>query len=167
MEVTGAGGAGTPGLGRPGAWVRGAPAEWMGPGAVLDVGLGGRRWVTEGIYLWAIDDVLEDADIVVWLDLPYRTCIRRIVVRHAVASARGNNRHKGLRNLWNFAWGARRYWTTTTPRSPTGPTDWSALTRAQTKITLEPHRAKVVHLRSRHSVDAWLTRSRESSTGFG
>ena len=114
-------------------------------------------WISEGIYLWSIERVLEAADVVVWLDLPYRTCARRIVVRHALASARGNNRHKGLRKLWRFAWTSRRYWQTTTPRPPTGPTDWNALSRAQTVLTLDPHRSKVVRLSSRRAVDAWLS----------
>ena len=117
---------------------------------------GGARWVTEGIFLWQIEPLLEAADVVVWLDLPYRTCVRRIVVRHVVASARRNNRYKGVRRLAAFSWGARAYWKTVRGRSPTGPTDWAALSRAQTTVTLAPFAAKVHRLRSRREVDAWV-----------
>lgn len=114
------------------------------------------RSICEGIHLWDVDDLLDAADVVVWLDLPYRTCVRRVVVRHALASARGDNRHKGLRKLGRFVLASRRYWSEGTPRPPAGPTDWDALTRAQTVLTLEPFGEKLVHLRTRAEVDRWL-----------
>lgn len=114
------------------------------------------RWVTEGIYLWRIDAILAAADVVVWLDLPYRTCVRRIVVRHAMASARRNNRYPGLRKLWKFASGSRWYWKTVEPRAPNGPTDYGALTRAQTIVTIEPYWSKVVRLQSPREVHTWF-----------
>jgi adenylate kinase family enzyme len=118
--------------------------------------LGQRDWVTEGIYLWNVHGLLEAADVVVWLDLPYRTCLRRILVRHFIASARRQNRYRGLRRLWSFASGSRWYWKVSQGRPPTGPTDWGALSRAQTVEVLRPFSAKVVRLRSGREVDAWL-----------
>lgn len=117
-----------------------------------------RSWVIDGIFLWNIAPALEAAEVVVWLDLPYRTAVRRIVLRHAIASARRNNRHRGLRKLCQFAWSSRWYWKTPVPRTPTGPTDWGALTRAQTIATIEPYRHKVIRLRSPRDVYGWVAK---------
>jgi len=133
-----------------------APVVEMDLGFDAEVALGEERCVTEGIYLWEVEAVLEAADLVVWLDLPYRTCVRRVILRHLWASARGQNRYKGLRRLWRFAWGGRWYWKTTAPRPPTGPTDWGALSRGQTVETLQPYSVKVVRLASRRDVAAWV-----------
>ncbi|MCB0142414.1 MAG: hypothetical protein KDE50_21115, partial [Caldilineaceae bacterium] len=35
-------------------------------------------WVTEGWFLWWIDDLLEAADAIVWLDLPPRISLARV-----------------------------------------------------------------------------------------
>ena len=139
-----------------------APAVEMDLGFDLQDTLAKDSWVTEGIYLWQVEPILDAADAVVWLDLPYRTCVRRVVVRHALASARRQNRYRGLRRLWTFAWGSRWYWRTDAPRPPRGPTDWGALSRAQTMTTLEPYGAKVIRLRSRREVMSWLNAVREA-----
>ena len=136
-----------------------APVVEMDLGFDLQATLAKDRWVTEGVYLWQVEPILDAADTVVWLDLPYRTCVRRVVVRHALASARGQNRYKGLRRLWSFAWGSRWYWQTEVPRAPDGPTDWGALSRAQTLKTLEPYWDKVISLASRREVTSWPQRS--------
>ena len=36
-----------------------------------------RSWVTEGIFLWWIDELLEAADMIVWLDVPWRVAAWR------------------------------------------------------------------------------------------
>lgn len=156
VHIIGGMGAGKTFLARRLGAVLSAPVHEMDLGRDHDAVLAQPRWIAEGIFLWSIEEILDAADVVVWLDLPYRTCVRRIVIRHAVASARRTNRHKGLRKLWKFAWSSRGYWRTAAPRPPTGPTDWAALSRAQTVLTIEPYRSKVVHLRSQRSVDAWL-----------
>jgi adenylate kinase family enzyme len=49
-------------------------------------------WITEGIYLWWIDDLLRHADAIVWLDPPFRIAAWRIVARHIRANLAGTNR---------------------------------------------------------------------------
>ena len=39
-------------------------------------------WVTEGIYLWWTAELLRDADLVVWLDLPMRVAFARKLPHH-------------------------------------------------------------------------------------
>jgi adenylate kinase family enzyme len=111
------------------------------------------RWVTEGIYLWWIDDLLEKADLVVWLDLPRRTASRRILTRHLVASMRRRNRHKGLRLLWRFWWAARAYYTGKRPR-PTDPTSDGSITRVMTIEQLTKADDRLVVCRDRRHVDS-------------
>ena len=42
-------------------------------------------WIVEGAFLWWIDDLLTHADVIVWLDLHWRLCWWRIVLRHIKA----------------------------------------------------------------------------------
>lgn len=147
--------------------VLGAPLYEMDVGVDRNAILGKESWVTEGIYLWDVDRILEAADAVVWLDLPYRTSLRRIVIRHVWLSAIGKNRYRGLRKLWSFALSTRRYWKTTEPRPPSGPTDWGALSRAQTIVSLRPYVDKVIRLGSRKEVMSWLAGFSDSARGGG
>lgn len=133
-----------------------APVYEMDLGFDAETVLGTDRWVTDGIYLWDVDRLLEAAEVIVWLDLPYPTCVRRIVLRHIWASARRQNRHKGLRELWQFVRSSRRYWQSDNPRPPDGPSDWGALSRAQTQLTLQRYGSKVTRLRSQSEVMGWL-----------
>jgi MoxR-like ATPase len=107
---------------------------------------GREEWVVEGIFLYGIEPLLDRADLIVWLDLPARTAQRRIVARHLYLSCRRQNRHRGLRRLSAFVSGMRGYYDKPA-REPLSATDWDALTRALTERRLEPHLAKVAHLR--------------------
>ncbi len=40
-------------------------------------------WVTEGVFLGWTDELLRAADLVLWLDVPWRAAAWRIVARHA------------------------------------------------------------------------------------
>ena len=117
-------------------------------------------WVTEGIFLYRIGPVLEAADLILWLDVPFRVCARRIVWRHIRLSVRRQNPHKGLRLLVRFLRDMHRYHSDPEPRLPQRADDWSALTREATKEMLRPHMAKTVVLRSSRETRAWLTRLR-------
>ena len=136
--------------------VLGVPVHELDVGVDLVAVSKDPRWVTEGIFLWGIEPLLSRADAVVWLDLPYRVAVRRIVIRHFRLSLRGQNRYRGLRLIWRFAVGSRSYWTTSPGRRPEAPDDWDALSRAQTLTTLAAHGATVVHLRTRREVLSWL-----------
>src|SRR5690242_21563318 len=39
-------------------------------------------YITEGIYLWWVDELLQRADVIIWLDVPFRVAAWRIVARH-------------------------------------------------------------------------------------
>jgi adenylate kinase family enzyme len=104
-------------------------------------------WITEGIYLWWTDELLHRADVIVWLDLPWRVAARRIVTRHLLASLRGSNRHAGIRLLVLFLRSARRYYSGPA-REPAAPVDDGAVTRAATEAVLARFRSKLIHCRS-------------------
>lgn len=156
IHVIGGGGSGKTTLARRVAAALGLPIfELDTPDADLTDLVQQPQWVSEGIYLYGIQSVLDRADLIVWLDLPRRVAIWRIFTRHIRLSARGVNPHPGFRRMLDFAWGQREYYTSP-PRQPTHATDWDALSRAATAELLEPRSAKVVHLRSPRQVRRWL-----------
>ena len=59
-------------------------------------------WVTEGIFLGWTGELFENADQIVWLDLPWRVVGWRIFMRHVLAEVRGNNPHSGWMKLYRF-----------------------------------------------------------------
>ncbi len=103
--------------------------------------------VTEGIYLWWIEDLLCAADVNLWLDIPYHVAAWRIVRRHIAASLRGINRHPGWWRLARFIVATRSYYRRHTPVVPADACDDLAITRAATARALSPYRYKVVHSR--------------------
>jgi len=102
-------------------------------------------WVTEGIFLWWTDELLRTADVILWLDLPWRIGARRVVIRHARASIAGTNRHRGIMKLLRFLWATRQYYGVKPP--PTAPDDDRATSRAATAIALAEHPPKVIRCR--------------------
>ena len=108
-------------------------------------------WITEGIYLGWVDDLMRAADTIIWLDLPWHTTAWRIVRRHLLASWRGTNRHPGLGLLWRFVRGQRRYHTNCRP-PPAALDDDGATTRQRTEQALAPYRDKLIHCRSPRDV---------------
>jgi hypothetical protein len=111
-------------------------------------------WIVEGAQLWKIERFLELADVIIWLDLPLRVTVPRILRRHFWLSLRGRNRHRGLGLLVRFLRAQPRY-VTSNAGPPTGPTDWDGLTRANTQEALNPHLDKVVHLQRPTAVRHW------------
>jgi adenylate kinase family enzyme len=109
-------------------------------------------WITEGFYLWWIDDLLDAADAIVWLDLPWHVSMPRIVTRHIHLSWIGENRHPGLRNLANYAWGCRHFYLESEPRVPESLDDDGAVNRAGVVNYLAPYADKVVHCRHPNDV---------------
>jgi hypothetical protein len=114
----------------------------------------GSRWVIEGIFVWGTAVWLERADLIVWLDLPWRVARRRILTRHLRLTAAGANPHRGWRLLWQFLRSQRRYYAAPA-REPAGPTDWDAITRAATARLVRGNEAKLVVLRSPREVRRW------------
>jgi thymidylate kinase len=94
-------------------------------------------WITEGIYLWWIEELLRSADAIVWLDVPWPVAAVRIVKRHARARLAGTNRHPGFGKLLRFLRSTRGYYLDPSLRPP-------ALSRALTARELAPCRSRVV-----------------------
>ena len=115
-------------------------------------------WIAEGIFLWWTDELLRAADLIVWLDVPWRVAAWRIVLRHVRADLAGTNRHRGYRKLARFLRGSRRYYLATEPVEPTAPDDDGAITRAAAAAALAPFAAKVVRCRSAAEVEALVAR---------
>lgn len=112
-------------------------------------------WVTEGAYLWWIDELLESADAIVWLDLPWYVSMPRIVTRHIKLSWADPNRHPGIIKLLRFFVAYIPFYTEKTPRKLKAMDDDSTLNRVGLERYLQPYMAKVVHCRSAGDVDAF------------
>jgi hypothetical protein len=117
---------------------------------------GADAWVVEGAHVWGMDRYVAEAEVVVWLDLPLRVTVPRIVRRHVRRTIRRDNPHPGTRKLLRFVLAQRRY-ATAPARAPEGPQDWGAITRANTAELLQRLRpaGDVVHLRTPAEVRGW------------
>jgi len=143
-------------------------AGGAGPKRPLDVRLTDVRliaaqpaWITEGSFLWWTEELMERADVIVWLDVSWRLAAWRIIRRHVFASLARTNRHWGIGRLLSFLRSARRYYVGSA-RSPTGPDDDNAVTAAATAQALATFDAKVVRCRRDADVDAFIAGWRRS-----
>jgi hypothetical protein len=59
-------------------------------------------WVVDGAYPAWVEEFAAACDLVVWLDMPFRTVAWRILRRHLLANLRGDNPHRGWRRLRRF-----------------------------------------------------------------
>lgn len=113
-------------------------------------------WVTEGFYIWWIDDLLNAADVIVWLDLPWYISMPRIITRHIKLSWAGTNRHPGLIKLAKFTWWCRHYYTDQTRHIPEVlDQDWG-INRVGVAHYLQPFMDKVVHCQQAADVERFL-----------
>lgn len=103
---------------------------------------------------------MEQADVIVWLDVPWRLAAWRILRRHALASLARTNRHRGIGRLLSFLRSARRYYVGPA-RSRTAPDDDGAVTAAATAQALAAFEAKVVRCRRPADVNAFLAHWQE------
>lgn len=113
-------------------------------------------WVTEGAFLWWTDELLAAADLIVWLDLPFRTAAARIVRRHARAEWRGDNRHPGWMRMLRLVGNVRRYHLASFPTEPRAPDDDPAITRIATEGRLRPYGGKLISCRTPRDIDNFL-----------
>jgi hypothetical protein len=112
-------------------------------------------WVTEGIFLWWTDPLLDAADAIVWLDLPFPLTAWRMVKRHILADLRGNNPHPGYGNLLKLVSHMAKQHYRQEPLEPAGPDDDFAVTRAATVGILRGYSEKVVHCRTQGNVESF------------
>ncbi len=115
------------------------------------------RWVSEGVYLWWVDDLLQNADVIVWLDLHWTLCYQRIVLRHIRADLARTNTHPGFIKMLHFAKGVRQYSLNPVPVVPADPND-DAANRAAIAQVLQAYSDKTIHCRRPADVSAVLKR---------
>lgn len=118
-------------------------------------------WVSEGGFIWWVDDLLRGADIIVWLDLHWILCYRRIVLRHIRADIARNNSHPGFLKMLRFAKGARPYHLNPIPAIPSAADDDSS-SRAAVAQVLGPYSHKTIHCRCPADVVGFLSRMKTS-----
>ena len=111
-------------------------------------------WVTEGVFLWWVDDLLAAAEVVIWLDLAWPLVAWRIVTRHIKLSWQGTNRHPGLRKLLGFLRWVRSYYATPFPASPSHANDDSAVSRVAAGQYLAGYQSKLIHCQTPKEVKA-------------
>jgi len=67
-------------------------------------------WISDGVYFAWARPFLERADLVVWLDVPWRVASRRMIARHLRLELTRQNRFPGWRRFYSFwRWAARYY----------------------------------------------------------
>jgi len=119
-------------------------------------------WLTEGAYFGWAKPLLDRAQLVVLLDLPWRVASYRIITRYFKAELARSNQHHGLRRLKNFWTWSRRYYRDANPH--TLNTEGVPRTGARAIEELSPYREKLRVCRSKRDVDWLLTEFASSST---
>lgn len=92
-------------------------------------------WVAEGIYHGWTDDLIDSADLVVWLDPPWPVAVWRVFVRHVRAELRRDNPHPGWIELFKFMRLTRRYYVASIAEAVAG--------HAWSRATTEPYIEKL------------------------
>jgi len=118
-------------------------------------------WVSEGGFIWWVDDLLRGADVIVWLDLHWTLCYRRIVLRHVRADIARNNSHPGFLKMLRFAKGVRPYYLNPVPAIPSAADDDSS-NRAAVAQVLGPYSHKTIHCRRPADVAGFLSQMKTS-----
>ena len=113
-------------------------------------------WVAEGVFLGWTDELLRAADVILWLDVPWRTAAWRIVTRHLRASLAGTNRHPGTLRLLRFLRIARTYYHNPEAQTVVPDNDGNN-SRASTSRHLEPFAGKVVRCSTAHDVETFVS----------
>jgi adenylate kinase family enzyme len=110
--------------------------------------LAGGAWVADGSYHGKLgESVLEQADFVVWLDLPFRTVAARTWTRTLRRIRRREELWSGNRETWRDAFFSRDslfVWIVTTHRS------------RRRRYLERLQKYEFVRLRSQREIDAWL-----------
>ncbi|MGH2583303.1 MAG: hypothetical protein ACRDJE_00135 [Dehalococcoidia bacterium] len=115
-------------------------------------------WVTEVTPLGWTDPLFRVADLIVWMDVPWRVAVWRMVGRHIRAGLAGNNRHPGLRKLAQFIWYTKGYYRSDAPPLPVPADGEGQATRAETAYRLAAYPDKAVHCRGTGDLRALFAR---------
>lgn len=105
-------------------------------------------WITEGIFVGWTDDLLRQADLIIWLDLPWYTAMLRILRRHIHTSLAGTNRYPSLHSLLRFIVWSCAYYRPMTPAQIDALPEENLHSRAATARHLRPYRDKLIRCTS-------------------
>lgn len=122
-------------------------------------------WVTEGIFLGWTDELLRNADVIIWLDyVSWRLALRRISVRFINGGWQEVKRQQGIRKFTRFRdyarnlrqligvfFSSRHYYTNPMMELSDGDL---AESRTATARVLEPYWTKVVHCQTLNKVQS-------------
>jgi adenylate kinase family enzyme len=115
-------------------------------------------WVTDGSYATWVQPLFEHADVIVWLDVPWRVAAFRIPVRHAKAELAGSNRFPGWRRMVRFWFFSRRFYRDT---GGEGVNEFgNPRTRSHLAATLRLYEHKLVICRSNADTQSLVKRLR-------
>jgi adenylate kinase family enzyme len=107
-------------------------------------------WVVDGHYSGKLGDlVLRQADLVVWLDLPLRTILRRLFVRTVRRIRQSDELWSGNRETWRGGFLSRNSLLV-----------WAVKTHygRRRRLSAELAQLNSVQLRSQSEIDTWLVR---------
>jgi adenylate kinase family enzyme len=122
-------------------------------------------WITEGIYLLWTDKLLRTADVIIWLDIPWRKAARRLLVRY-VWIGLTNPSSKPIFDklvrliyyLWNeILWNERKYYRDRSIIDAGTLTDVNAQNRATTTQYLASYGDKLVRCCSPSEIETFLS----------
>lgn len=111
-------------------------------------------WIAEGSYLGWLEPLLIEADLIVFLDVPWRIASYRIVSRHVKLTAARNNPYPGWRGLYQFwSWSRRYYKSSNTPRL----NSWAVPDNRATVVELlDAYKSKMVTCRTNKDIEQFL-----------
>lgn len=111
-------------------------------------------WVSDGVYLTWSRPFIEAADVIVWMDPPWRVASYRILSRHVRLELARKNRFPGWRRLYDFwRWAGRWYG----DRNEHTVNAYGAPnTRSVLETGLAEYRDKLVVCRSNADVEAFV-----------
>lgn len=116
-------------------------------------------WVTEGAYLGWTEKLLRKADIIIWLDIPWRVAAWRIIVRQVRKGLMNPThhpiRHK-LKRFIRFFLKQRRYYLSGTLVERNTVNVDSAKNRITTARYLASYTNKLIHCCTSSEVEAFL-----------
>ena len=112
-------------------------------------------WVSDGAYFDWTEPLFRSADLVVWLDPPWRVASYRILSRHIRATISRNNPFPGWKRLWTFWRWSRRYYR---DQTDLGLNEFGVPhTRRTASPLLEPFAPKLRTCRTKRDIEELLT----------
>jgi adenylate kinase family enzyme len=111
-------------------------------------------WITEGIYVDWTQKLLERADLIVWLDLPYSKTFFRVIKRFIVHKVRGDETH-GIKNTVKFIWNLRKYYYP--DKGFEHGTEEKKTTRHKTKHYLTDYKEKIIRIKNDQKLKEFLS----------